>query len=221
MKSLDRLIFLLVFAIVFTMCHEAKDKVLSDDGTIKSVGSLSVNKYMILLDSGDTLIPTYFPDYFIPAEGTKVKVYYSYLNTLSQEGPKICKILKIKIAFPQQIIIHDQKYNPELRSDPLSLLSSSIESNCLILKLQYRGGCCEHDITLHKLWAPNEPSTLFPLKLQLSHNPNGDICKSLVTKIYYVDLTPIQIEGKHEVHFLIAYYDSNVNYKTKEMTYAY
>lgn len=72
--------------------------------------------------------------------------------------------------------------------DPASVLGSNITRNILELTARYGGGCEEHKFDLYwdGLFMESNP---VQIKLQLSHNSHNDVCRALITKNIYFDLT--------------------------------
>jgi len=109
-------------------------------------------------------------------------------------------------------------YN-SLKTDPLSLISAKVEGDCLVLTLQYGGGCKEHQIDLALIQPECGTPPLPPPTFEIRHNANDDVCKALITKEYSFDISGIREEGKNKTDFIL--HTRNASGITSTNTYSY
>jgi hypothetical protein len=95
------------------------------------------------------------------------------------------------------IIMFDNQCIPTLFKDKALIRSSSVNENILTLKVQYSGGCQEHDFTLYgySLFLKSNPPQA---EVYLSHNGNGDMCEAFPQKEIHFDLVPLLDLCRHQ-----------------------
>lgn len=108
-----------------------------------------------------------------------------------------------------------------LKSDPITLLSATIEGDCLKLTLQYGGGCEEHQVDLALILPVCGTPPLPPPTFEIRHDAKGDACKALITEEYSFDLSGIREDGKSETEFILISKDSSGTPSGKTYTYSY
>jgi len=109
-------------------------------------------------------------------------------------------------------------YN-SLKTDPLSLISAKVEGDCLVLTLQYGGGCKEHQIDLALIQPECGTPPLPPPTFEIRHNANDDVCKALITKEYSFDISGIREKDKNKTDFTLN--TRNASGITRTNTYSY
>lgn len=109
-------------------------------------------------------------------------------------------------------------YN-SLKTDLLSLISAKIDGDCLVLTLQYGGGCKDHQIDLALILPECGTPPLPPPTFEIRHNANNDVCKALITKEYSFDISGIREEGKNKTDFIL--HTRNASGITSANTYTY
>ena len=95
-------------------------------------------------------------------------------------------------------IIITNNENVKLNNDYLKVLEQYISGDYLILKVQYSGGCKEHEIQIYTTGAilkTNPPQT----ELYISHNANNESCEALITKELKINL--IQLRNFYRTNF--------------------
>lgn len=108
-----------------------------------------------------------------------------------------------------------------LKSDPITLISATVEGDCLKLTLQYGGGCEEHQVDLALILPECGTPPLPPPTFEIRHDAKGDACKALITKDYSFDLSGIREDGKSEIEFILITKDSSGIPSGKTYTYSY
>ena len=108
-----------------------------------------------------------------------------------------------------------------LRTDPVNIINVKIEDDCLLLTLQYGGGCEEHqvDLALIHPWCGTPP--LPPPTFEIRHDSNDDSCYALITKDYSFDISGIRVQGKTKVDFILSVKNSSGTIASKTYTYSY
>ena len=108
-----------------------------------------------------------------------------------------------------------------LKTDPIIVLDTKVEGDCLKLKLQYSGGCKEHkvDLALIHPWCGTPP--LPPPTFEIRHDSNEDNCKALITNDYSFDISGIREQGKTKVDFILSVRNSSGIISGKTYTYSY
>ena len=87
-------------------------------------------------------------------------------------------------------------------SDPYKVLNASITGDRIDLRVQYAGGCEQHDFTLMGPLTiatgglDLNHGTGTPVNAYLYHNANGDACEALITEDIRFDLTPLKERWK-------------------------
>jgi hypothetical protein len=117
---------------------------------------------------------------------------------------------------PKYVELNYSNYD-SLSTDPLSLISAKVEGDCLVMTLQYGGGCKEHQVDLALISPECGTPPLPPPAFEIRHNANGDVCKALITKEYSFDISGIKESGKTEITFTLSAKGS----ENKTLTYKY
>jgi hypothetical protein len=77
--------------------------------------------------------------------------------------------------------------DPDLPSDPVSILDAEVDDDTLVMSVRYGGGCEDHLFTL--CWdggfAESHP---VQARLSLQHDARGDLCRALITEELEFDL---------------------------------
>ena len=106
-----------------------------------------------------------------------------------------------------------------LKTDPLTIIDVKLNGDCLMLTLQYGGGCKEHQIDLAFIQPECGTPPLPPPTFEIRHNANGDACKALITKEYSFDISGIKESGKNKTDFVLS--TRNSSDTTSNATYTY
>lgn len=130
------------------------------------------------------------------------------------------EILQNSNACPKYVELNFSNYN-SLKTDPVTLISTKIDGDCLILTLQYGGGCKEHQIDLALIQPECGTPPLPPPTFEIRHNANDDVCKALITKEYSFDISGIREEGKNKTDFILNTRNATGITSTNTYTYAY
>lgn len=117
---------------------------------------------------------------------------------------------------PKYVELNYSNYT-SLASDPIVVKEAKVSGDCLVLTLQYGGGCKEHQVDLALIQPECGTPPLPPPTFEIRHNTNGDACKALITKEYSFDISGIKESGKHEVEFTL----SAKGQESKTLTYKY
>ena len=94
---------------------------------------------------------------------------------------------------PQSIIIFDALDDIPLYTDDLTIKEIGLTGSILYFKVEYAGGCMEHEFGLYGLSAFLE-SDPAQASVYLSHNANGDDCEALQTSELEFSLEPLRDE---------------------------
>ena len=108
-----------------------------------------------------------------------------------------------------------------LKTDPLTIIDVKITGDCLMLTLQYGGGCKEHQIDLVLIQPECGTPPLPPPTFEIRHDANGDACKALITKEYSFDISGIRETGKNKTNFVLNTRNSSGIASTATYTYNY
>jgi hypothetical protein len=89
----------------------------------------------------------------------------------------------------EQIILVNKKDLPILKKDFLTInkMSISDESNGILLRVTYHGGCKEHTFKLYGYYENKRK-----MNLCLEHNAHDDKCKRIIKEDLVFDLSPIR-----------------------------
>lgn len=85
--------------------------------------------------------------------------------------------------------------NTNLFTDPASIIQAEIKRDILTMTVRYGGGCEDHEFELYwdGLFMESHP---LQVRLSLSHNSNGDMCRALLTDELYFDLSLIKTKHR-------------------------
>jgi len=91
----------------------------------------------------------------------------------------------------------------EIKRDGLMELKAEMEGECLKVVATYSGGCQEHAFDL--VWNGRMTKSLPPVAtLFLSHNGNGDNCRSVRSETLYFDLKGFGDQGGDVIDLQVA-----------------
>lgn len=121
---------------------------------------------------------------------------------------------------PDYVELNYSNYN-SLSTDPITIIRAKVDGDCLVLTLQYGGGCKEHQIDLALIRPECGTPPLPPPTFEIRHNANGDACKALVTKDYSFDISGIREEGKNKIDFILEVGSANGISNSNTYTYTY
>ena len=85
-------------------------------------------------------------------------------------------------------LIVQENYKPAKDNTPFTIVQAQLNNNMLNIVVRYTGGCKEHLFKLYtnKIFIKSQPPKL---NLFLEHNPNEDLCKSLVIDTLIYDIS--------------------------------
>lgn len=121
---------------------------------------------------------------------------------------------------PDYVELNYSNYT-SLSTDPITIIKAKVDGDCLVLTLQYGGGCKEHQVDLALILPECGTPPLPPPTFEIRHNANGDACKSLVTKDYSFDISGIREEGKNKIDFILGVGSSTGISNSATYTYSY
>jgi len=216
MKHRIVIIFFLFAAVTIPACDDDSGGVQPDahEGIVRDYTDLDGCCYIIEMLSGEKLEPVEMADTsFHLYDGQHVEVWYTELtdiNTLCMAG-KIVRIDSIRELGCDAMT----GWSNDLPSDPFQPDTVSIEGNCLVVDVNYSGGCEPHDFFLSLL------PTMGPLPVvTLAHNAHGDLCEAWIHERRSFDLSPLQSPGSHSVTFILTINMKDSSFR-KEITYRY
>jgi hypothetical protein len=90
-----------------------------------------------------------------------------------------------------QVIMFDDIGSISIDTDALQVLHADVEGNILYMRVQYGGGCREHEIRLYGSSGFME-SLPIQAALFLSHDANDDPCDALIFRDLSFDLIPLR-----------------------------
>ena len=121
----------------------------------------------------------------------------------------------------KKYVVLDALNFDSLRRDPISVLDVQLNGDCLVLTLQYGGGCAEHEVDLALIQPFCGTPPLPPATFDIRHNAHGDACKALINKEYSFDISGIREEGKRSVDFILMARNSEGEITSTTYTYHY
>lgn len=91
-----------------------------------------------------------------------------------------------------QVIITQKADGRRWPADPVTISEAVIRNDSLQLSVSFGGGCRDHTFLLLSdgAWMESYP---VQVRVQLSHNANGDNCKALLNRVLRFDLTPLKV----------------------------
>ncbi len=177
-------------------------------------GRLDGCGYVIELLNGEKLVPVELADSsFHFYDGQHVEVWYTGLtdiNTICMAGKSV-RIDSIRCLGCDALT----PWSRNLPSDSFRLEEAKIVGDCLVLTVQYSGGCQSHDFFLSLV-----PTLTAQPVVTLAHDAHGDMCEAWITDKRSFDLTPLQSPGSHQTTFLLTLHMENAPF-SKEFTYHY
>ena len=87
--------------------------------------------------------------------------------------------------------------------DPVWIIQSEIEEDCLHIQYRYAGGCENHDFKLRIMPIFCGTPPLPPTMLQFVHDANGDACEAALTGYAAYDLRSIRDSSANQVEFYL------------------
>ena len=141
--------------------------------------------------------------------------YYIILSMLIISCSTSNKIIS-KTQDKRQSLIVQQNYKPAKDNTPFKILDVDLKKNLLTIYLEYTGGCSKHLFKLYtdKIYKSTDPPKI---DLFLEHNPNGDLCKSLIMDTMIYDITNAKFPEK-EKNFSV---ELNLNEYSGKIIYKY
>lgn len=121
---------------------------------------------------------------------------------------------------PKYVTLNYSNYD-SLKTDPLVLRDVKFDGDCLVLTLQYGGGCKEHQIDLAFIQPECGTPPLPPPTFEIRHDARGDACKALITKDYSFDISGIREKGKNKTDFVLNTRNASGIDHTDTYTYNY
>ena len=151
-----------------------------------------------------------------------MKQAFLYLFLISCFFQSACKdqVVENQATCRKYVELNYSNYN-SLRTDQVSLISATVDGDCLMLTLQYSGGCEDHQIDLALIQPECGTLPLPPPTFEIRHNANNDVCKALVTKKYSFDVSGIRESGKSKTDFVLNTRNASGIMSTNTYTYSY
>ena len=118
---------------------------------------------------------------------------------------------------PKYVELNQLSNYDNLKADPANVVAVNIEGDCIVLTLQYGGGCKEHKVDLALIL----PSLSTPPNFEVRHDAKDDVCKALITKDYRFDISGIREQGKASVDFILSFKNSSGEITSQSYTYNY
>lgn len=99
------------------------------------------------------------------------------------------------------------------QSDLFDIKSVKIEGNLMFIDISFSGGCAEHSFKMIGNAAIKK--SLPPIRsIQLVHENNDDVCRSIVNKTIEVDITDLGY-SRGEIMLQLDGWKGNISYKSK------
>ena len=121
---------------------------------------------------------------------------------------------------PKYVELNYSNYN-SLPTDPITVKEAKVSGDCLVLTLQYGGGCKEHRVDLALIQPECGTPPLPPPTFEIRHNAKDDACKALITKEYSFDISGIREKGKSQTDFILNTKNSSGIGQNTAYTYKY
>jgi len=191
------LMFIIVL-LVFSGCQQ-DEITITETGLVVDYAGAGSCSFVIELDNGSRIQPTYYPDGFIFSNGQRVLVEYVELPNVIPACDRgvACDIRYIEeLSCAPYIDLYFSNYD-SLARDPVYLHEAFVDGDCLQIILSYSGGCEEHTVDLARMHPWYAGSTSIPT-FEIRHNANNDMCEAFFTRELRYDLTPLKLEGKTE-----------------------
>ena len=216
MRQLLAFFLILAFAV---SCDEevSNDTVLTSFGTVYVSGGLMDCAHKIVLDNGETIIPTNWTDFNLVSDE---RVWVEYEITTKNETCQgmNCRLLKFEeVECIPYVDLYVSNYD-SLKRDPVKINEVSLDDDCLVVNLSYGGGCADHIIDLARLhpWCGTPP--LPPPTFEIRHDSKGDMCEAWLTVTHSFDLSALRDEFDDDVIIIFQANESGDSYYTKELT---
>ena len=116
-----------------------------------------------------------------------------------------------RISQVEKVIITDIPPD-SIELDPFELSAIHIQGDTLKLRINYSGGCEEHDFAMYM--SPSTFAESYPAQadLYLGHNANDDVCRAYIQRDLAFDLSPIGVKyyefygGLDTIRIFVHYY---------------
>ncbi len=212
-------IHFIIFPVVLLLSLGGCDKNIPPEpdpnaGIVRDYSGQDGCEWVILMNSGEELVPVVMTDTsFHFYDGQHVEVWYTELDSVVTAcmAGKAVRIDSIRNATCQGL----KKWSKKLPKDDFGVDSVFIYDDCLVVRVNYGGGCKHHDFFLSLL------PTMGPLNtLTLSHDSHGDLCEAFIHEPRAFDITSLQSPGSHSVTFILTLNIPGSAYR-KEITYHY
>lgn len=146
-----------------------------------------------------------------------IVLLFSFLSACTEQA----EIVESQQGGCQEYVELNYSNYDSLKTDPITVQEVKIEGDCLVLTLQYGGGCREHQIDLALILPECGTPPLPPPAFEIRHNANGDGCKALFTQDYRFDISGIREQGKTKVDFILHTKNSSGVLTSNTYTYNY
>ncbi len=216
---MSRLVAILLILIIAISCNEenTNDTVLKSFGTVYVSGGLADCAQKIVLDNGETIIPSNWDDYNLVADDRVWVEYEVILKTSTCEGQD-CQLLKYQLVeCTPYVDLYFHNYD-SLKSDPVKINEVSLDGNCLLVNLSFSGGCADHVIDLARIHPSCGTPPIPPPTFEIRHDSKGDLCEAWLTETYSFDLSALADEFNDDVKIVFQANESGDSYYTEELT---
>ena len=124
----------------------------------------------------------------------------------------VSNLNSVNDTIPQLII--QENYKPAKDNYPFSIVEAKLNDNLLYIIVKYKGGCRQHIFKLYtdKIFMKSKPPKL---NLFLEHNPNEDLCKSIVIDTIMYDISGAKYPDKdknYTVEIMLSEYTQQLKY---------
>ncbi len=119
------------------------------------------------------------------------KYFFVLLASMALSCNENTSLIDANSFLTDRIIITDSLNLNSLGNDYLKIEDQYISGDFLILRVQYPGGCKEHEVktyTTKSIIKTNHPQS----ELFISHNSNNDSCEAFITKTYRINIIELK-----------------------------
>lgn len=187
------------------------------EGRVVSLNS-DICDAAIRLENGDLIVPMSLPDRYNLEVGTKVQFAYEETADVASCGGIPAQIECIREINCEQIEDYDvTSLNTSVFDDPINILKTEIQGDCLLIVVSFPGGCVNHEFRLSEVQSTDIPPTQ-PTNLILEHEDFDDDCEALITQTLSFDLTKIRKTGLSTTDFVLV---DRINSFNNQLLYNY
>ena len=119
--------------------------------------------------------------------------YPDRIDSLGDENVSYFRdCMMTKVGSLENVIVVGPNVKVNVHTDPVTIKKVILTNTILDLIVTYGGGCTTHEFKLFAFEPIDKPTVNTEIVFKLSHNANGDACKSLITDTISFNIEPFK-----------------------------